>query len=316
MVAIAAVKIRAPRDKVVEYYGEMVKYVDGKVTLGFGSFSTPPAPADVGRFGFDRDEIDEMKSCQPGDCSIRIGGAGLETLRSAIDWNAPDYVEKVNGFARHSAVQYVAAYQQRGDEALVTYDDTDQPLSLKEQWRGIVADSPYFHVYAPELQAYLTGYPGASLPGARDVIYWIRENYGPLGTVLSIVHAVIYQPPSKPDWTLVAQKHIYASHYYDASLAVASMLGAEEAGKPVTYLIYVNRSRGDLLKDGGGGGARGRLKAGIGGVRRTMAKDQAKTAAEQTLGTIQSKLERRTRIGRGAFATGSHYSPTAENAGW
>ena len=154
-------------------------------------------------------------------------------------------------------MQYVAAYQQRGDEALVTYDDTDQPLSLKEQWRGIVADSPYFHVYAPELQAYLTGYPRASLPGARDVIYWIRENYGPLGTVLSIVHAVIYQPPSKPDWTLVAQKHIYASHYYDASLAVASMLGAEEAGKPVTYLIYVNRSRGDLLKD-----ARRRRRAG------------------------------------------------------
>ena len=67
MVAIAAVKIRAPRDKVVDYYGEMVKYVDGKVTLGFGVFSTPPVRADVGRFGFDRNEIEEMKSCQPGE---------------------------------------------------------------------------------------------------------------------------------------------------------------------------------------------------------------------------------------------------------
>jgi hypothetical protein len=63
-------------------------------------------------------------------------------------------------------------------------------------------------------------------------------------------------------------------------LTVQNALAAEEAGKPVTYLIYVNRSRGDLLKGG------------LGGVKRTMAKDQAKKAAEQTLGAIQQVLER------------------------
>ena len=280
IVAIAAVKIRAPRDKVVGYYGEMVKYVDGKVTLGFGRFSNPPVPADVAGLAFDRDEIDHLRSCEPGDCDIRIGGAGLEKLRSTIDWNAPDYAEKVNELARQSMLQYVASYQQRGDDALVTYDDSDQPVSLKEQWRGIVANSSYFNVYAPELEAYLKGYPAAKLDGARDVVYWVKENYGALKSVISVVHAVIYEPPSKPDWALVAQKHIYASHYYDASMAMASMLGAEDGGKPVTYLVYVNRSRGDMLKGG------------LGGVKRTMARDQAKKSAEQTLETIQGMLER------------------------
>lgn len=279
IVAIAAVKIRAPRDKVVGYYGEMVKYVDGKVTLAFGRFSTPPVPADVAGLAFDRGEIDGMKSCRAGDCDIRIGGAGLETLRSAIDWNAPDYARKANEFVRQSALRYVGEYQQRGDDALVTYNDKDEPMSLKEQWRAIVANSPYFNVYAPELEQYLKGYPTARLPGARDVIYWVKENYGALETVISIVHAVIYEPPSKPKWALVAQKHIYASHYYDASLAVTSVLGVEEAGKSVSYLVYVNRSRGDALKGG------------IGGVRRTMARDQASKSAEQTLGTIQRMLE-------------------------
>jgi hypothetical protein len=280
IVAIAAVKIRAPRDRTLAYYGEMVKFVDGKVTLAFGRFSTPPVAADVAGLAFDRGEVDDMKSCRPGDCDVRVGGAGLEALRTAIDWSATDYVEKVNQFVRESALRYVTAYQEKGDEALVTYNDSNKPVSLKQQWRAIVANSPYFHVYAPELKDYLERYPTAKLPGARDVFYWVKENYGALKTVISIVHTVIYEPPSKPDWVLVAQKHIYASHYYDASLAIASLLAAEEAGKPVTYLIYVNRSRGDLLKGG------------LGGVKRTVAKDQAKKAAEQTLGAIQQVLER------------------------
>ena len=38
VVAVAAVKIRTPRKQVVAYYGQMVAYVDGEVTKGFGTF--------------------------------------------------------------------------------------------------------------------------------------------------------------------------------------------------------------------------------------------------------------------------------------
>ena len=38
MVAVAAVKIRTERKQVVAYYGQMVSYVDGEVTKGFGRF--------------------------------------------------------------------------------------------------------------------------------------------------------------------------------------------------------------------------------------------------------------------------------------
>ena len=46
-----------------------------------------------------------------------------------------------------------------------------------------------------------------------------------------------------------------------------------------TYLIYANRSRGDLLKGG------------FGGLKRKLARDQARKSAEQTLGTIKMVLE-------------------------
>jgi len=278
---VAAVKVRVPRAQVASYYGQMIAYVDGHVTLAFGRFSSPPAIGDVKTLAFDQGEADQLKTCRPGKCDIRLGGAGLDALRTSIDWNAPDYVERVNAFAQKAAVDYVTSYQARGDAALVTYNDRAQPVSLKDQWLGILSTSALLPEYSPELKTYLERFPAWSLPGGRDVFYWVKENYG-LEPVLSLVHGVVYSPPSRPDRTLVVQKQLYASHYFDGSLAVATLLDTQDGGRPATYLVYVNRSRGDLLKGG------------FGGLKRSVARAQARKAAEETLGTIKRTLEQPT----------------------
>ena len=86
-------------------------------------------------------------------------------------------------------------------------------------------------------------------------------------------------PPSRGDRAFVAQKQIYANHY-DGSLAIATALSATENGAPLTYLVYANRSRGDMLRGG------------FGGLKRNVAQSQARKAAEETLGTIKRQLER------------------------
>ena len=275
---VAAVKIRAPRQRVTDFYGQMIAYVDGSVTLAFGRFGSPPSIADVKDLAFDRRDVDDMKSCRPGRCDVRLGGAGLDKLRSAIDWSATDYVERVNAFARKAAVDYVAAYQSRGDAALFTYNDRAEAVSLKEQWLGILGNSPLFHQYAPELKTYLEQFPRGSLPGVRNVFYWSKEDYG-FKPVINIVHGVIYAPTAQSDRTIVVQKQLYASHYLDGSLAVATLLDTEDSGKPATYLLYANRLRGDMLKGG------------FGGLKRNAALSQARKAAEQTLGTIKQAVE-------------------------
>ena len=274
----AAVKVRVPRDRVLDYYGQMISYVDGTVTLAFGRFGSPPAAGDVTDLAFDRNEVGDLRSCKPGKCDIKLGGAGINALQTSIDWSAADAVDRVNAFARKAAVEYVAAYQSRGDAALVTYDDRATSVSLQEQWRSIIGTAAQFHEYAPELKTYLEQYPRGSLTGARDVFYWVKENYG-LKPVISIVHGVIYQPPARTDRAFVVQKQIYASHYYDGSLAVATLLSSVEGGAPSTYVLYANRSRGDLLRGG------------FGGLKRNAAQSQARKAAQQTLGTIKRQLE-------------------------
>jgi hypothetical protein len=258
----------------------MVSYVDGTVTTGFGRFSNPPAMADVANLSLNADDISHLRSCKPGDCDLRIGGTALDSLRAGIDWRAPDAAAQVNTRVREAIVQYIAAYMKSGDAALVTYNDRQQPVSLRQQWSEILAASPYFQQYNAPLHEYLTQYPKQKLAGATDVIYWVQEKYTGLKPVLSLVHGVIYQDPARPDRTVVAQKQLYASHYYDGSLAVAVAIGGTDAAAPVTYLVYGNRSRGDLLKGG------------FGGLRRNVARNQAKSAAEQTLGTIKEVTER------------------------
>jgi hypothetical protein len=280
VMVVAAVKIRATREQVLSYYGQMIAYVDGTITTGFGRFSNPPTPADVKSLSLNADDLAQLRSCKPGDCDLRIGGTALHTLRTSIDWKAPDAAAQANARVREVIVKYMSAYMKSGDEALVTYNDRAEPVSLRQQWQAILAASPYFQQYSAPLRDYLTQYPRQKLPGARDVLYWVQEDYTGLKPVLSLVHGVIYQDPARSDRTVVVQKQLYASHYYDGSLAVAAVVGG--AGpSPVTYLVYANRSRGDLLKGG------------FGGLRRTAASNQAKSAAEQTLGTIQTVLERR-----------------------
>ena len=279
IVTVGAVKIRAPRERVLDYYGQMISYVDGTVTLAFGRFSTPATASDVQGLAFDRADIDDLRSCKPGGCDIRLSGAGIEALQRSIDWKAPDAGERVNAFVRKAALDYLGGYRAKGDAALITYDDRAQPVNLQQQWRAILGNATHLHNYAPELKAYLEQYPRGSLPGGRDVFYWVKEDFG-FKPILSIVHGVIYQPPTRADRAFVVQKQIYANHYYNGSLAVATLLSATEGGAPVTYLVYANRSRGD------------QLRGGFGGLKGNLAESQARKAAQETLGTIKRQLEK------------------------
>src|SRR3954469_23001144 len=211
IVTVGAVSVRATRDRTAAYYDQMLSYVDGQVTLAFGRFHNPPTLDDVNTLTLDDAEIEAIRSCKPRDCDVQISGEGLQMIRREIDWNAPDARARIDAAVRRAMVAYVAADMQRGDAALVTYADTTTPVSLQQEWQGILANSQYFQHYAPALRESLLNFPRPPLPGGHDVFYWIKEAFG-LKPTLSVVHSVIYQPPQEPGRIPIAQKQIYASH--------------------------------------------------------------------------------------------------------
>ena len=78
------------------------------------------------------------------------------------------------------------------------------------------------------------------------MVYWSRELYGfGLKPLINVTHTTVHK--ANPSVTVIAAKQIWASHYYDGSLGFTVLVDAS----PGTYLVYLNRSRIDLLRDAG-----------------------------------------------------------------
>jgi hypothetical protein len=85
----------------------------------------------------------------------------------------------------------------------------------------------------------------------------------------------------RTDRILIAQKQIYASHYFYGGLSVTLVLqDPQDTNPPATYVVYANRSRGDLLKGG------------FGGLRRRVAEQAVTSSSEDLLSRIKQALEK------------------------
>jgi hypothetical protein len=277
--AVAAVRIATPKPRAVDYFHQLLSYEDGQVTLQFGKVSNPPRTADFDRLTIDPDDFNALRACRPGRCDVRIGAAATRMIGSAIDWRAPDAADRLNVWAREQLTAYVASYIARGDDALIAYDDRSELVQLRDVWRLILTNSPALTAYAPAMVSYLTDYPRATLAGLTEQIYWDKEHMTGLKPIVFVTHMTTWTDPQRPDRTLVAQKQIYASHYFYGSLAVTGFFEDAGAQPPATYLVYFNRSRGDLLKGG------------FGGVKRRIAEQAARQSAAELLGSMKRALE-------------------------
>jgi hypothetical protein len=277
--AVAAVRIATPKARAVDYFHQLLSYEDGQVTLQFGTVSNPPRAQDFNRLTIEPDDFNALRSCRPGRCDVRIGAAASRVMASAIDWRAPDAAERLNAWAGEQLAAYAASYLARGDDALIAYDDRSELVQLRDMWRLILANSPALTAYAPAMVSYLTEFPRTTLAGLTEQIYWDKEHMAGLKPIVFVTHLTTWTDPQRPDRTLVAQKQLYASHYFYGMLAVTGFFEDTNAQPPATYLVYFNRSRGDLLKGG------------FGGVKRRIAEQAAKQSAEQLLSAMKRALE-------------------------
>jgi hypothetical protein len=278
---IAAVRIRAAKELTASYFRQIVDFEDGEVTLQHAAFSQPPKTSDVARLTLSNDERENLRSCRPGDCDLRIGAAGAREVASAVEWTAPDAAARADVWVRARLMAYVTDYLAKGDAALLTYNDKETAVPLKREWAGIVANSPALKTYAPDLQKYLTGFPAVTLRGVRDEVYWDRQKFTGLDSILGVTHIMTWTDPARTDRILIAQKQIYASRYFYGGLAVTLVLqDPRDVNPPATYVVYTNRSRGDLLKGG------------FGGVRRRVAERAVTSSAEDLLGSMKKALEK------------------------
>ena len=271
-----AVWIASAPDEYVRRLLDIESFERGGPFIVTKKLSNPPVAADFASLALPPSDIEDLRDCRTGDCDIKLGEKGIETIRAGVDWKAPTAAADANALVRRLALELVTAYREGGNDRLAVYRDKGRPTFVGREFRAMVDGMPALGGTFPDLKRYLVDYPGATLANAKDLLYWQEVRFGVKPTI-RINHLVIQQQPER---TIVASKLLYASHYFWTALGLRVLL-ADPARGPGFWMLTVNRSRSDGLAGFTGKFVRGR------------ARDEARKGALAGLVKTKELLEKR-----------------------
>ncbi len=244
--------VNVSKEFYVKNYIKVGKNISTAAANVWGEFSSPPAMEDVWSFTLPLSDLKELAKYKPGKCKVKAPAIVMKTL-SQLDKSAPYFENRANILVQRGIMEYIKGYLKNGNSALVEYQDKEYPIKLAEELQGLLENSPNLKKYVPALYSYLMKFPEIELPNAQNSIYWMRDHFeGKVKhPITSINHMVFYQPPESK-FAIVASKQLYATHYFEGSLRVTAMLNDPESKRAGFYLLHLNRSRIDILRETSG----------------------------------------------------------------
>jgi hypothetical protein len=264
----AALQTRADGGRLVAWTRDIVAFKESRYVLQIGRFSAPPVLEDLAALTLDEGDLNALADCRPGDCALKLTDAAMTGLRTVARSGGPGEHAALMQAFRRMLLDRLRTYQELGLDGLAPYVDRGEPGDPGQVFDAILDHTGLLTTHAPAFARYLRGYPHAPAPeGADSFFYWSNEQlHGRPST--SITHVAILQAdrPALPE-ALVAGKQVFASHYTIGSLSLTAIV---RGGQGERYLVYLNRSRVDVLDRWFGGLARrlieGRLRDNVGEV--------------------------------------------------
>ncbi len=240
--------------------------------LALGVFSNPPRASDLKDFSFDNDDIKALKNCKPGDCLIQMPASSIEALQNSIDWSAPDVEDQVNRQLRKTALQRLLDSRQQGNPVLGVYNDKRDPTEVPQQFAYMLSYSKALPENLPDFYQYLLDYPRAKPSNVEDAFYWARVKFGLKPTLRIVQMVTLHGNPGDPVAYAIAQKQLYASHYFETALDLSFCVrGSDDSNQPGFYFIM----------------AMGSEQAGLTGVKGSIVR---KTAVGRSVSNLQNAL--------------------------
>lgn len=240
--------------------------------LALGVFSNPPQASDLKNFSFNDDDIKALKNCKPGDCLIQMPTSSIEALQSSIDWSAPDASEQVNRRLQQTALQHLLDYQQRGNQTLGVYNDKHDPTEVPQQFKYMLSYSKALPENLPDFYQYLLDYPRAKPSNVEDAFYWARVKFGLKPTLRVVQMVTLRGDPSDPMAYAIAQKQLYASHYFETALDLSFCVRESDDSKRLGFYLIMTM---------------GSEQAGLTGVKGSIVR---KTAVGRSVSNLKNAL--------------------------
>jgi len=255
---LGIVRIQTSASRYVERLTDITTFKRTDDVLQIGTFSAVPQVGDVAALTIDESDVKRLRACRVEDCNVRLSADGIERVRRELDGQGPDATGKASVLMRQLLVDYVRQYRRDG-AAGMEYASRLPRLNVGREFAALVHDDPITAIYAPRLRRYLLQYPTPS-EQIIDFVYWSKELVRSR-PVVSITHVAIAAAVNdSPIRYAIGSKQLYAMHYFDASLGLTLLVPDPTAPVPALYVVYVNRSRIDVL-DGAFGGVVRRIVA-------------------------------------------------------
>ena len=247
--------------------------------LALGVVSDPPQLSDFKGFSFDKDDIEALKACEPGNCPIQLPASSIKEFQEAVNWSAPDANDQVNQLLHGKALAGLQAYQREGNTVLGVYNDKRSPTEVPRQFSYMLSYYKVFPRRFPDFFAYLLSYPNGRPAGAEDGFYWANVKFG-LKPTLRLIHVVTMRANSASGAAaVVAEKQLYSSHYFETALDLTFCIAVNDSKEPGFYLIKVMGSE----------------QAGLTGLKgsivRGVAVDRSVSSLQKSLIAIKKILE-------------------------
>ena len=247
--------------------------------LALTVFTDPPQLSDLQGFDFDKDDIEALKSCEPGNCRIQMPATSIGELHRSVDWSAPDVEEQINHLLQKTALERLRAYQREGNEALGVYNDKRDPTAVPEQFAYLLSYDMALAEHEPDFYHYLLIYPRGKPANYEETFYWARVQFG-LKPTLRMIHMVTMRgSPADPIACAIAEKQLYSSHYFQTALDLSICVrDSDDPKRPGFYLIKalgseqagLSGAKGAMVRKAAVGRAVSNLQKGLAVVRDTM----------------------------------------------
>jgi len=251
-----AVWIEAPPTAYVALVRDIENFERGGSFRVTRRISNPPRLQDFAAMTLPDEDVADLKNCRVGDCELKLSQDTLDRVRRSLDWSKPTIKQDAEQLARQVALEYVAGYAEGGNDRLAVYRDRGRPTFVANEFRTMIDRLPALGESLPEIKSYLLNYPKATLENSTSFLYWQEAQFG-LKPTIRINHCVIQE---RPDIVVVANKLLYASHYFWTALELRVLVPDPSHGHGF-WFVTVNRSRSDGLSGFVGRIIRGRVQS-------------------------------------------------------
>jgi hypothetical protein len=244
---LGIVRVSITPEFYVAQLADIARFKSDDAILQIGTFGNPPRLDDIAGLTLDESDIRSLQRCRVGRCGIQLPADAIARFGREVAWSSRDAAQQANALMRRILVEYVSDYLKGGRAASMEYADESTPTDVWREFASLAESEAGGWDHFPGLRRHLFEFPASAQPGTTDLLYWSKEQIGRKG-VATVTHLAFARVPAHraADY-VVASRQIYGAHYYDASLGLTILLPDRSATSPATYLVYVNRSRIDVL---------------------------------------------------------------------